>query len=270
MTIATRRRLRPAGVPQHAAAVLGPCAAVTGSAGSIAMLGFLPLPMDVMPWAELVPPTWSCGLPAPAVWAVHRSCHRSPNMDAHRPRGGCRLQLLGALKDRPGEFPDALEGRRARSLCTSAAAPSARSPFWVRCWNCGRVPRRATRSLGLLQLAPGPPVASPRTAPRRTSIAVVVVGDRHARAASKMFRSTMVESVASMVDESMLTGEPAPVDKAPGDSVIGGTLNTTGSLVVRASQVGSDTVLARVVEMGRFGATLQGPGCSAWSTESRG
>jgi Cu+-exporting ATPase len=47
----------------------------------------------------------------------------------------------------------------------------------------------------------------------------------------------------------MLTGEPVPVDKDPGDSVIGGTLNTTGSLVVTASQVGADTVLSRVVQM---------------------
>jgi len=42
----------------------------------------------------------------------------------------------------------------------------------------------------------------------------------------------------------MVTGEPIPVEKAPGDSVIGGTVNATGSLVIEAERVGSDTLLA--------------------------
>ncbi|MCY3678407.1 MAG: heavy metal translocating P-type ATPase [Gemmatimonadetes bacterium] len=55
----------------------------------------------------------------------------------------------------------------------------------------------------------------------------------------------------SEVDESMLTGESAPVDKAAGDAVVGGTVNGTGALTVRATRVGSDTVLARIVAMVR-------------------
>ena len=55
----------------------------------------------------------------------------------------------------------------------------------------------------------------------------------------------------SHVDESMLTGEPLPVRCAPGDRVFGGTLNTTGALVMRALHVGEDTVLARVVRLVR-------------------
>jgi Cu+-exporting ATPase len=51
------------------------------------------------------------------------------------------------------------------------------------------------------------------------------------------------------VDESMLTGEPMPVRKAAGDKVIGATLNTTGALVMRAENVGSQTVLASIVTM---------------------
>ena len=51
------------------------------------------------------------------------------------------------------------------------------------------------------------------------------------------------------VDESMLTGEPIPVEKAPGDRVTGGTLNGTGSIVMRAERVGSETLLARIVAM---------------------
>ena len=53
----------------------------------------------------------------------------------------------------------------------------------------------------------------------------------------------------SAVDESMLTGEPMPVTKRPGDKVIGATLNTSGSLVVRADKVGSQTMLSQIVQM---------------------
>jgi P-type Cu+ transporter len=54
---------------------------------------------------------------------------------------------------------------------------------------------------------------------------------------------------ASAVDESMVTGEPMPVDKAPGDQVTGGTLNASGSFVMRAERVGSETMLAQIVKL---------------------
>jgi Cu+-exporting ATPase len=53
----------------------------------------------------------------------------------------------------------------------------------------------------------------------------------------------------SAVDESMLTGEPVPVEKSVGDAVIGGTLNTSGTLLLRAEKVGEDTMLARIVRL---------------------
>jgi len=53
----------------------------------------------------------------------------------------------------------------------------------------------------------------------------------------------------SAVDESMVTGESMPVEKEPGAKVIGGTINGTGSLVMRAEKIGSDTMLARIVHM---------------------
>lgn len=53
----------------------------------------------------------------------------------------------------------------------------------------------------------------------------------------------------SLVDESMLTGEPAPAEKAAGSRVTGGTLNGSGSFTMRAERVGSETVLARIVQM---------------------
>ena len=53
----------------------------------------------------------------------------------------------------------------------------------------------------------------------------------------------------SALDEAMLTGEPLPVEKGPGDGVTGGTVNTTGGFTMRAERVGSDTMLARIVAM---------------------
>jgi len=53
----------------------------------------------------------------------------------------------------------------------------------------------------------------------------------------------------SDVDESMITGEPTPVDKTSGDSVTGGTVNGVGAFVMRAERVGADTMLARIVQM---------------------
>jgi Cu+-exporting ATPase len=53
----------------------------------------------------------------------------------------------------------------------------------------------------------------------------------------------------SSIDESMLTGESMPVEKTPGAAVIGATLNTSGSLVIRAGRVGSDSMLAQIVQL---------------------
>ena len=54
---------------------------------------------------------------------------------------------------------------------------------------------------------------------------------------------------SSAIDESMLTGEPMPVGKSAGDALIGATLNTSGSLIMRAEKVGAQTVLSQIVQM---------------------
>ncbi len=59
---------------------------------------------------------------------------------------------------------------------------------------------------------------------------------------------TVVEGLSS-IDESMLSGEPVPVEKAAGDAVTGATVNGTGSLILRAERVGRDTMLAQIVRM---------------------
>ena len=81
-------------------------------------------------------------------------------------------------------------------------------------------------------------------------IAAVRVGDLiRVRPGEKVAVDGVLLEGASAVDESMLTGESLPVDKAPGDPVIGATLNTTGSFVFRATKVGAETALAQIVRL---------------------
>ena len=76
----------------------------------------------------------------------------------------------------------------------------------------------------------------------------IVPGNRlRVRPGEKVPVDGMVLEGHSSVDESMITGEPVPVEKSPGDKVTGATVNTTGSFIMRAERVGSDTVLARIV-----------------------
>jgi len=78
----------------------------------------------------------------------------------------------------------------------------------------------------------------------------VVVGDELViRPGEKIPVDSVVLSGSSAVDESMVTGEPMPASKRAGDTVIGATINTTGSLRVRAVKVGSDTMLAQIIKM---------------------
>jgi P-type Cu+ transporter len=81
-------------------------------------------------------------------------------------------------------------------------------------------------------------------------LAHVHVGDLlRVRPGEKVPVDGSVVEGSSAVDESMLTGEPMPVRKAAGDRLIGATLNTTGALVMRSERVGSQTVLAQIVQL---------------------
>jgi Cu+-exporting ATPase len=98
---------------------------------------------------------------------------------------------------------------------------------------------------------------APKTARRITdhgdedvAIDAIVVGDRlRVRPGEKIPVDGIVTEGRSAVDESMVTGESMPVSKAEGARVIGGTVNQSGGLVLRADKVGRDTMLARIVDM---------------------
>lgn len=78
----------------------------------------------------------------------------------------------------------------------------------------------------------------------------VVVGDRlRVRPGDKVPVDGVVVDGRSSIDESMISGEPVPVEKVAGDDVTGATINGTGSLIIEARRVGSDTMLSQIVEM---------------------
>jgi Cu+-exporting ATPase len=82
------------------------------------------------------------------------------------------------------------------------------------------------------------------------ALSEIVVGDRlRVRPGEKVPVDGVVLEGRSAVDESMVTGEPVPVEKTAGERVVGGTVNGTGSLVMQAERVGADTLLAQIVKM---------------------
>ncbi|MGL4745077.1 MAG: heavy metal translocating P-type ATPase [Dermatophilaceae bacterium] len=84
----------------------------------------------------------------------------------------------------------------------------------------------------------------------RVAVGDLAVGDRFViRPGEKVATDGVVDEGTSAVDASMLTGEPVPVEVGPGEQVVGGTVNASGRLVVRATRVGADTQLAQMSRM---------------------
>jgi len=104
----------------------------------------------------------------------------------------------------------------------------------------------------LLQLQPPTARVLRQGQPIEIPVAQVVVGDLvQVRPGEKIPTDGVVTEGSSWVEESMLTGEPTPVAKAAGASVIGASINRSGSFCFRVSRVGGDTVLAQIVELVR-------------------
>jgi Cu+-exporting ATPase len=82
------------------------------------------------------------------------------------------------------------------------------------------------------------------------SLDQIQVGDRvRVRPGEKVPVDGRIEDGRSTLDESMITGEPLPVDKGPGDRVVGATINQTGSVVLVAEKVGADSLLSQIVNL---------------------
>ena len=115
----------------------------------------------------------------------------------------------------------------------------------------------------LLSLAPNTAIrVKPDGTDEEVGLEVVAVGDiLRVKPGAKIPVDGVVTAGRSSVDESMISGEPIPVEKVPGSKVTGGTVNQTGSFEMRAEKVGSETLLARIVQMvvdaGRTRAPIQ-------------
>ncbi|WP_024288346.1 cation-translocating P-type ATPase [Cellulomonas sp. KRMCY2] len=113
----------------------------------------------------------------------------------------------------------------------------------------------------LLELAPATALVLRDGEPVEVPTADLQVGDLLlVRPGSKIPVDAVVEEGESEVDESMVTGESMPVAKGPGAEVIGASINTTGTLRVRATKVGADTALAQIVAMVQEAQNSKAPG----------
>jgi P-type Cu+ transporter len=152
----------------------------------------------------------------------------------------------------PGAFPDAFRGHGgAVAVYFEAAAVITTLVLLGQVLELRARHQTSGAIRGLLELAP-------RTArridddgsERDVDIDAVAPGDRlRVRPGERVPVDGTVEDGRSSVDESMITGEPVPVEKSAGSMVTGATVNGTGSLIVRATRTGDDTVLAQIVRL---------------------
>jgi len=152
----------------------------------------------------------------------------------------------------PGIFPDAFRGQDGQvDVYFEAAAVIVALVLLGQLLEIGARERTSGAIKALLGLAP-------KTARRvredgsdeEVPLEAVQVGDRlRVRPGEKIPVDGEVLEGRSTVDESMLTGEPLPAEKGPGERVTGGTINQSGSFVFQAERVGSETMLARIVQM---------------------
>jgi P-type Cu2+ transporter len=113
----------------------------------------------------------------------------------------------------------------------------------------------------LLDLAPPRALVLREGQPVEVPTAEVRVGDLLlVRPGAKIATDGTVEEGDSEVDESVVTGESLPVHRQPGDQVIGATINTNGTLRVRATRVGADTALAQIVKLVQEAQNSKAPG----------
>lgn len=94
----------------------------------------------------------------------------------------------------------------------------------------------------------------------RIPLSEIVVGDiLRAKPGQKIAVDGIITEGASTVDEAMVTGESMPVSKKAGDTVIGSTINQTGTFMFRATKVGSDTLLAQIIDMVKHAQVSRAP-----------
>jgi Cu+-exporting ATPase len=151
----------------------------------------------------------------------------------------------------PGLFPDSFRTEGSVAVYFEAAAVITALVLLGQVLELSARARTGNAIRALLGLAPKTArLVPPSGAEHDVPLDRVKPGDRlRVRPGEKVPVDGVVVEGSSSVDESMLTGEPIPVEKVPGSRVTGATVNATGSFVMRAERVGSDTLLAHIVRM---------------------
>jgi len=151
----------------------------------------------------------------------------------------------------PGLFPDAFRTDGAVAVYYEAAAVITTLVLLGQVLELRAREQTSGAIRALLDLTPKTAHRiNPAGVEEEVSLDLVQIGDRlRVRPGEKVPVDGIVEEGRSSLDESLVTGESMPTTKTTGDTVIGGTLNQTGSLIVRADKIGRDTMLARIVQM---------------------
>ncbi|HEY2966730.1 MAG TPA: heavy metal translocating P-type ATPase [Casimicrobiaceae bacterium] len=163
----------------------------------------------------------------------------------------------------PESLPQAFRGTHGLPLYFEAAAVIVTLVLLGQVLELRARSRTSSAIKNLLSLAPNTAIrVRPDGTDEEVGLELVAVGDiLRVKPGTKIPVDGLVTAGKSSVDESMISGEPIPVEKLPGSKVTGGTVNQTGSFEMRAEKVGSETLLARIVQMvaeaGRTRAPIQ-------------
>ncbi len=150
----------------------------------------------------------------------------------------------------PDLFPEAMRPHGAVDVYFEAAAVIVVLVLLGQVLELRARARTSSAIKALLNLSPPTAIRVTEAGDQEVALAEAKSGDRlRVRPGAKIPVDGMVEEGTSSIDESMLTGESLPVEKKTGDRVTGGTVNGTGSVIMRAEKVGADTMLARIVAM---------------------
>ena len=213
-------------------------------------------------WMDMAVQSWvEFALATPiVVWAgwpfftrgAQSIVHRSPNMWTLIGLGTGAAYVYSVVATvAPGVFPDSFVSMGRVAVYFEAAAVIISLTLLGQMLELKARSQTSAAIKSLLDLAP-------KTARRikadgteeDVELTHVHLGDLlRVRPGEKVPVDGVVTEGSSAVDESMLTGEPLPVTKRVGDKVIGATINTSGSLVMKSEKVGADTVLSQIVQM---------------------
>jgi len=150
----------------------------------------------------------------------------------------------------PGIFPETARSHGAVAVYFEAAAVIVILVLLGQVLELRARARTSGALRELLNLAPATAIRVTDQGETEVPLVEIKAGDRlRVRPGGKVPVDGVVEEGLSSVDESMVTGESLPVEKKAGERVTGGTINATGSFVMRAEKVGADSLLSRIVQM---------------------